>query len=65
MTDQGFARARTLAPIDVPPQTYQWNLRVKPEEPEILPWPTPPVFETNDAPADGDRPTKRRLFRRS
>jgi hypothetical protein len=64
MTDQGFARARTLAPIDVPPQPYQWNLRVKPEEPEILPWPTPPVYTQTEPEPDADQPAKRRFFRR-
>lgn len=51
-----------LAPVELPPQTYQWNLRVKAADPEILPWPTPPAVPTgvDTSPATGGR----RWFRR-
>jgi len=54
-----------LAPVDVPPQTYEWNLRVKTAEPEVLPWPTVPVDEADPVVSPTSRPARRRLFKRS
>ncbi len=68
----GMARSRELPAVHMPQQTYQWNFRVKPPEPEYLPWPTPAVSgplappppEPEPVPVAEPQATRRRIFRR-